>query len=171
MELRFLPNTMTTTGNGMNGYPPHNGNGVSPMVSPQSSPSPLTITPTDMQLPPLPHRRTLERSLRNFNNINHQNGGVMPNGIGDKMMDGDCGVAQVRTSSMRRSKRNNQIEQQQQQGSVPSSPRITRGSSTDLVQHKFVASPIPIRAQNAKRAARLGRAENMSNGSLNSIEV
>lgn len=93
----------------------------------------------------------------------------MPNGIGDKMMDGDCGVAQVRTSSMRRSncKRNNQGEQ----GSVPSSPRITRGSSTDLVQHKFVASPIPIRAHNAKRAARLGRAENMSNGSLNSIEV
>lgn len=167
MELRFLPNTMTTTTtNGMNGYPPHNGNGISP----QSSPSPLTITPTDMQLPPLPHRRTLERSLRNFNNINHQNGIIsMPNGISDKMMEGDCGVAQVRTSSMRRSKRNNQIEQQQ--GSVPSSPRITRGSSTDLVQQKFIASPIPIRAHNAKRGVRLGRAENMSNGSLNSIEV
>lgn len=153
----------------MNGHPPNISNGG---VSPQSSPSPLTITPTtDMQLPPLPHRRTLERSLRNFNNIS--NGGVMSNGvgIGDKiMMDGDCGVAQVRTSSMRRSKRNNQIEQQTQ-GSVPSSPRITRGSATDLVQHKFVASPIPIRAHNAKRTARLGRAENMSNGSLNSIEV
>lgn len=161
MELRFLPNTMTGNGVNCNGLPP-----------PQSTPSPITITPTDMQLPPLPHRRTLDRSLRNLNNTNHQNGGIglISNG-GDSvktMVDGDCGVAQVRTASMRRSKR----QPNQTQGSVPSSPRIIRGPSTELIQHnKYQASPVPIRAHNVKRAARLGRADNISSGSLNSIEV
>lgn len=61
-------------------------------------------------------------------------------------------------------------------GSVPGSPRIIRGPSTELLQnHKHVAaSPVPVRsAHGVKRGqqTRLGRSDNISSGSLNSIEV
>jgi hypothetical protein len=80
----------------------------------------------------------------------------------DNMMtsDGDLGIPIVRSSSIRRTRKGS--------GSVPGSPRINRGPSTELLHHN--RSPMPMRA-GVKRAARLGRAENMSSGSLNSIEV
>lgn len=118
----------------------------------------------------MPHRRTLERSMRNL----HHNGGL--DAQQKMMLDGDCGVtttvgagvgivlpAARNNSSIRRGRRGS--------GSVPGSPRVGRGPSAELLQHN--RSPMPIRAaaSGVKRAARLGRAENMSSGSLNSIEV
>ncbi|XP_039437138.1 interference hedgehog-like isoform X3 [Culex pipiens pallens] len=123
-----------------------------------------------LMLASMPHRRTLERSMRNL----HHNGGL--DAQQKMMLDGDCGVtttvgagvgivlpAARNNSSIRRGRRGS--------GSVPGSPRVGRGPSAELLQHN--RSPMPIRAaaSGVKRAARLGRAENMSSGSLNSIEV
>ncbi|XP_055544266.1 interference hedgehog-like isoform X2 [Wyeomyia smithii] len=127
-----------------------------------------------MMLASMPHRRTLERSVRNLPHGGQHNGLVDQN---QKMMlEGDCGVTTTvgagvgivlgtsrNNSSIRRGRRGS--------GSVPGSPRVGRGPSAELLQHN--RSPMPIRAATSgvKRAARLGRAENMSSGSLNSIEV
>ncbi|KAL1378727.1 hypothetical protein pipiens_003926 [Culex pipiens pipiens] len=123
-----------------------------------------------LMLASMPHRRTLERSMRNL----HHNGGL--DAQQKMMLEGDCGVtttvgagvgivlpAARNNSSIRRGRRGS--------GSVPGSPRVGRGPSAELLQHN--RSPMPIRAaaSGVKRAARLGRAENMSSGSLNSIEV
>ncbi|XP_055632499.1 interference hedgehog-like isoform X2 [Toxorhynchites rutilus septentrionalis] len=121
-----------------------------------------------LMLASMPHRRTLERSVRNLQNGLDQQ---------KMMLEGDCGVvtsavgagvgivvgARNNNSSMRRGRRGS--------GSVPGSPRVGRGPSSEMLQHN--RSPMPIRAaaSGVKRAARLGRAENMSSGSLNSIEV
>lgn len=146
--------------------------GVLGIPTNNASPPPpvLPMKPSNEILPPLPQRRTLDRSLRNLNNghIIHQNGINAPSNDNMKnMADGDCGLTQVRTSSMRRHKARNH-------GSVPGSPRIIRGPSTELLQNnKYAASPVPIRAHGVKRSqqSRLGRADNLSSGSLNSIEV
>lgn len=134
-----------------------------------------------LMLASMPHRRTLERSMRNLQQQQHNGGGGGTGGLEQKMMlDGDCGVTTTvgagvgivlgtaaaagrNNSSMRRTRRGS--------GSVPGSPRVGRGPSAELLQHN--RSPMPIRAaaSGVKRAARLGRAENMSSGSLNSIEV
>ncbi|XP_053693897.1 interference hedgehog-like [Sabethes cyaneus] len=127
-----------------------------------------------LMLASMPHRRTLERSVRNLPH------GGQHNGLVDQsqkmMLEGDCGVTTTvgagvgivlgtsrNNSSIRRGRRGS--------GSVPGSPRVGRGPSAELLQHN--RSPMPIRAaaSGVKRAARLGRAENMSSGSLNSIEV
>ncbi|XP_058455056.1 interference hedgehog-like isoform X2 [Malaya genurostris] len=125
-----------------------------------------------LMLASMPHRRTLERSVRNLQHSQH-------NGLDQSqkmMLEGDCGVTTTvgagvgivlggsrNNSSIRRGRRGS--------GSVPSSPRVGRGPSAELLQHN--RSPMPIRAaaSGVKRATRLGRAENMSSGSLNSIEV
>ncbi|XP_055607220.1 interference hedgehog-like [Uranotaenia lowii] len=142
--------------------------------------------PEHLMLASMPHRRTLERSMRNLHHGHgHGQHGVGMNGGGSvvpldqqKMMldAGDCGVTTTvgagvgivlgpsrNNSSIRRTRRGS--------GSVPGSPRVGRGPSAELLQHN--RSPMPIRAaaSGVKRAARLGRAENMSSGSLNSIEV
>lgn len=125
-----------------------------------------------MMLASMPHRRTLERSMRNLQHGQHVNGLDQQQKM---MLEGDCGVTTTvgagvgivlgsrNNSSIRRGRRGS--------GSVPGSPRVGRGPSAELLQHN--RSPMPIRAaaSGVKRAARLGRAENMSSGSLNSIEV
>ncbi|KXJ80447.1 hypothetical protein RP20_CCG024740 [Aedes albopictus] len=125
-----------------------------------------------LMLASMPHRRTLERSMRNLQHGQHVNGLDQQQKM---MLEGDCGVTTTvgagvgivlgsrNNSSIRRGRRGS--------GSVPGSPRVGRGPSAELLQHN--RSPMPIRAaaSGVKRAARLGRAENMSSGSLNSIEV
>lgn len=234
MELRFLPNTLTAASlvaQNNNCHPPLTTNAVPVMSSqqilshhqqqhnnnPKKIPQQKLIQSqsqqqhsihNDVTLPPIyPHRRTLERSLRNLQNNNHMmnglgtgagtggagvgvgigsgsgpgigNGGAGGLGGGgggggcaaiaadEKMTsDGDCGVVVANgilrnSSSMRRTRRGS--------GSVPGSPRVNRGPSSEYLQHHN-RSPMPIRA-GIKRATRLGRAENISSGSLNSIEV
>lgn len=91
----------------------------------------------------------------------------LPNGMIDStkmMLDGDCGLP--RSASIRRQPRRGS------NNSMNGSPRITRGPSSELLHHRhYQHSPMPIRS--SKRAARMGRAENIevSSGSLNSIEV
>lgn len=146
MELRFLPNSMS--------QPPT----ATPPISTPSPPLPSADI-----LPPLPHRRTLDRSYRNLNNQTIIcNGGSGGDNL-KTMADGDCGLTQVRTASMRRPPK------ARTPGSVPGSPRIIRGPSAELLQSKFAPSPVPVRVKRA--AIRLGRADNLSSGSLNSIEV
>lgn len=118
-------------------------------------PSTPAIVQQNNNCPPTPDplRRTLERSARN---IHH---------VGDsKMMspEGDLGLGRNNQSG-RRTRRTS--------GSGPGSPRIMRGGvSSELLQNR---SPMPVRAAaGMKRNNRLGgRTENMSSGSLNSIEV
>lgn len=101
------------------------------------------------------HRRTLERSLRS---IQHA--------------DGDLGISRnPPLPGSRRVRRSS--------GSGPgNSPRIIRGISSEYLQHN--RSPMPVRSAIAmgggsisgKRGNRLGnRTDNLSSGSLNSIEV
>ncbi|XP_053670237.1 interference hedgehog-like [Anopheles nili] len=127
-----------------------------------------------MMLASMPHRRTLERT------------GVRPIPNGATVAYGDPKQHQqqqqmlddsIRQSSIRRTRRGS--------GSVPGSPRIGRGPSSEFLQQQqqqgqgvtsVARSPMPMRAAGLKRSAaaaatRLGRAENMSSGSLNSIEV
>ncbi|XP_058825195.1 interference hedgehog-like isoform X2 [Topomyia yanbarensis] len=126
-----------------------------------------------LMLASMPHRRTLERSVRNLQHSQQHNGLDQSQKM---MLEGDCGVTTTvgavgvgivlgprNNSSIRRGRRGS--------GSVPGSPRVGRGPSAELLQHN--RSPMPIRAaaSGVKRATRLGRAENMSSGSLNSIEV
>lgn len=138
-----------------------------------NSNNPMTAVGQEhMMLASMPHRRTLERSMRNLQHGQHVNGLDQQQKM---MLEGDCGVTTTvgagvgivlgsrNNSSIRRGRRGS--------GSVPGSPRVGRGPSAELLQHN--RSPMPIRAaaSGVKRAARLGRAENMSSGSLNSIEV
>ncbi|XP_058171679.1 interference hedgehog-like [Anopheles ziemanni] len=131
-----------------------------------------------MMLASMPHRRTLERSVRTIPNggsgggtptMMHETGG----GGGEMPMGGH---PPGRNSSIRRTRRGS--------GSVPGSPRIGRGPSSEFLQQQqqqqpagvtvVARSPMPMRAASGVKrnaAARLGRAENMSSGSLNSIEV
>lgn len=100
------------------------------------------------------HRRTLERSTRNL-----QYAG--PVGDGNKMLHNDNGSGGgVNVSSMRRTRRTS--------GSGPGSPRVVRGVSSELLHNR---SPMPVRAHTSKRNRLGSRTENMSSGSLNSIEV
>lgn len=90
---------------------------------------------------PEAHRRTLDRSARNI----HHYDAVTPDGMPP--------------STVRRS--NGRV--------VPGSPRVMRGVSSELLSNR---SPMPSRAALAGKRGRLGsRTENMSSGSLNSIEV
>uniref|UniRef100_A0A182FQQ4 Interference hedgehog n=1 Tax=Anopheles albimanus TaxID=7167 RepID=A0A182FQQ4_ANOAL len=130
--------------------------------------------PEHLMLISLPHRRTLERGVR----TNIPNGGSTSSGGGEQKMhhegsdtSGGVVMGPARNSSMRRTRRGS--------GSVPGSPRIGRGPSSEFLQQQqqgggvtVARSPMPIRAAGGgvKRGARLGRAENMSSGSLNSIE-
>ncbi|XP_037051243.1 interference hedgehog isoform X1 [Bradysia coprophila] len=98
------------------------------------------------------HRRTLERSTRNLQYA----GGTAGDGT-NKMLHNDNGV---NASSMRRTRRTS--------GSGPGSPRVVRGVSSELLHNR---SPMPVRAHNSKRNRLGSRTENMSSGSLNSIEV
>ncbi|XP_065082320.1 interference hedgehog-like isoform X2 [Ochlerotatus camptorhynchus] len=138
-----------------------------------NSANPMTAVGQEhLMLASMPHRRTLERSMRNLQHGQHVNGLDQQQKM---MLEGDCGVTTTvgagvgivlgsrNNSSIRRGRRGS--------GSVPGSPRVGRGPSAELLQHN--RSPMPIRAaaSGVKRAARLGRAENMSSGSLNSIEV
>ncbi|XP_049288252.1 interference hedgehog-like isoform X2 [Anopheles funestus] len=124
-----------------------------------------------MMLASMPHRRTLERTaVRPI-----PNGATMAYGIDPKLMLDGQTVPDCRQSSIRRTRRGS--------GSVPGSPRIGRGPSSEFLQQQqqqqpgvtVARSPMPMRAAGMKRSAaaatRLGRAENMSSGSLNSIEV
>ncbi|XP_052863109.1 interference hedgehog-like [Anopheles cruzii] len=136
-----------------------------PMVLGQQQPHP---PPEHLMLMSLPHRRTLERGVRTM-----ANGGTQ---YDQKMMleaEGGGGPP-ARNSSIRRARRGS--------GSVPGSPRIGRGPSSELLHQQqgggsvtVTRSPMPMRAaagvKRGAAAARLGRAENMSSGSLNSIEV
>lgn len=103
------------------------------------------------------HRRTLERSTRNL-----QYAGPVASGDGtnNKILHNDNGSGGgVNVSSMRRTRR----------GSAgPGSPRVVRGVSSELLHNR---SPMPVRAHNSKRNRLGSRTENMSSGSLNSIEV
>lgn len=174
MELRFLPHSLDIPG-----PPPSTNNNCCDPLSSQSDKkmSNSLVIPTNhpslhqqsaltSQLPPLaPHRRTLERNIRNnhhnqqLNQHAHTNGGMLTDAA-----NGNVGIPVVRNSSIRR---------QPRRGSNNSngSPRIMRGPSSELLQHHHQRSPMPIRANNGKPRSRLGRAENMSSGSLNSIEV
>uniref|UniRef100_A0A182ULJ4 Uncharacterized protein n=1 Tax=Anopheles melas TaxID=34690 RepID=A0A182ULJ4_9DIPT len=116
----------------------------------------------------MPHRRTLERTaVRPI-----PNGATMAYGVDPKLLlDGGQPTVDCRQSSIRRTRRGS--------GSVPGSPRIGRGPSSEFLQQQqqqqgvtVARSPMPMRAAGMKRSAatRLGRAENMSSGSLNSIE-
>ncbi|XP_058055756.1 interference hedgehog-like [Anopheles bellator] len=136
-----------------------------PMVLAQPHP------PEHLMLMSLPHRRTLERGVRTVAN------GTVATMYDQKMMlgepEGPTSGAPARNSSIRRARRGS--------GSVPGSPRIGRGPSSELLQQQqgpgggVARSPMPMRAaagvKRGAAAARLGRAENMSSGSLNSIEV
>ncbi|XP_050068300.1 interference hedgehog-like [Anopheles maculipalpis] len=127
-----------------------------------------------MMLASMPHRRTLERTaVRPI-----PNGATLAYGIDPKLMLDGQPAPDGRQSSIRRARRGS--------GSVPGSPRIGRGPSSEFLQQQqqqqqqqsgvtVARSPMPMRAAGMKRstaaATRLGRAENMSSGSLNSIEV
>ncbi|XP_040155548.1 interference hedgehog-like isoform X4 [Anopheles arabiensis] len=122
-----------------------------------------------LMLASMPHRRTLERTaVRPI-----PNGATMAYGVDPKLLlDGGQPPVDCRQSSIRRTRRGS--------GSVPGSPRIGRGPSSEFLQQQqqqqgvtVARSPMPMRAAGMKRpgATRLGRAENMSSGSLNSIEV
>uniref|UniRef100_A0A182K3H9 Interference hedgehog n=1 Tax=Anopheles christyi TaxID=43041 RepID=A0A182K3H9_9DIPT len=128
-----------------------------------------------LMLASMPHRRTLERTaVRPI-----PNGATIAYGVDPKLMlDGGqptVVVPDCRQSSIRRTRRGS--------GSVPGSPRIGRGPSNEFLQQQqqqqqqqgvtVARSPMPMRATGMKRSAatRLGRAENMSSGSLNSIET
>ncbi|XP_035897356.1 interference hedgehog-like isoform X1 [Anopheles stephensi] len=124
-----------------------------------------------MMLASMPHRRTLERTaVRPI-----PNGATIAYGIDPKLMLDGQAAPDCRQSSIRRTRRGS--------GSVPGSPRIGRGPSSEFLQQQqqqqsgvtVARSPMPMRAAGMKRSAaaatRLGRAENMSSGSLNSIEV
>lgn len=103
------------------------------------------------------HRRTLERSTRNLQYAGGGGGGGVPDGGTNKMLPNDngSGGGGVNVSSMRRTR------------GPPGSPRVVRGVSSELLQNR---SPMPVRAHSKRN--RLGsRTENMSSGSLNSIEV
>uniref|UniRef100_A0A182X0D9 Interference hedgehog n=1 Tax=Anopheles quadriannulatus TaxID=34691 RepID=A0A182X0D9_ANOQN len=122
-----------------------------------------------LMLASMPHRRTLERTaVRPI-----PNGATMAYGVDPKLLlDGGQPPVDCRQSSIRRTRRGS--------GSVPGSPRIGRGPSSEFLQQQqqqqqgvtVARSPMPMRAAGMKRSAatRLGRAENMSSGSLNSIE-
>ena len=124
----------------------------------------------NQQLPPMgPHRRTLERNIRNNQQINQHN---HSNGMLDStkmMIDGDCGIIGipvVRNPSIRRTPRRGS------NNSVNGSPRIMR--NTDLHHHQqHQRSPMPIRANGKQR--RMGGRNDLdieqSSCSLNSIEV
>lgn len=100
------------------------------------------------------HRRTLERSTRNL-----QYAGPAGDGT-NKMQQNDSGGG-VNVSSMRRTRRTS--------GSAgPGSPRVVRGVSSELLHNR---SPMPVRAHTSKRNRLGSRTDNMSSGSLNSIEV
>lgn len=159
MELRFLPSSLA----GASATQQHNNN-CEPIG--------------------LDHRRTLERSIRHINQHGlptvphpptYANGTlIIDNGMGST---GDIGITQQtdltnRAPSLRRTPRRTT-------GSgipVPNSPRFMRsGISNDMLQHSQ-RSPIPSRVAAAAAVAgkrnRLGRMnDNISSGSLNSIEV
>lgn len=106
------------------------------------------------------HRRTLERSTRNLQ--------YLPGPAGDggnKVLHNDngSGGGGVNVSSMRRTRRTSGSG-----GGGPGSPRVVRGVSSELLHNR---SPMPVRAHTSKRNRLGSRTENMSSGSLNSIEV
>lgn len=107
--------------------------------------------PSDVQQ----HRRTLERTIQYAGPAS---------GVGDgtnKILHTDNGSGgAVNVSSMRRTRRTS--------GSGPGSPRVVRGVSSELLHNR---SPMPVRAHTSKRNRLGSRTENMSSGSLNSIEV
>ncbi|KAJ6636752.1 Interference hedgehog [Pseudolycoriella hygida] len=96
-------------------------------------------------------RRTLERSTRNLQY-------VAPATDGNKMPQTDNGGG-VNVSSIRKTRRTS---------GGPGSPRVVRGVSSELLHNR---SPMPVRAHTSKRNRLGSRTENMSSGSLNSIEV
>ncbi len=104
------------------------------------------------------HRRTLERSTRNL-----QYAGPAGDGTNKMLQHNDNGVGGggggVNVSSMRRTRRGS---------GGPGSPRVVRGVSSELLHNR---SPMPVRAHTSKRNRLGSRTENMSSGSLNSIEV
>lgn len=143
MELRFLPTQ-------------HQPQSQQPQPQQIQNNNCNTITTPD------PHRRSLERGLRQLHQVDpkmmlqdgimneHGRSGVGGGGGGNS---GGAAVRRTRRTS----------------GSG-GSPRIIRGVSSELLQHN--RSPLPVRTTGHKRGNRLGnRTENMSSGSLNSIEV
>lgn len=103
------------------------------------------------------HRRTLERSTRNLQYTGPAGDGT------NKMLQNDngSGGGGGGVSSMRRTRRTS--------GSAgPGSPRVVRGVSSELLHNR---SPMPVRAHTSKRNRLGSRTDNMSSGSLNSIEV
>lgn len=147
MELRFLP----TTGSGVNGGGAGGGGGDH-----QTNPGGMMHTTSGIgggmhpinnsSSTPDPHRRTLERSHRNIVE------GTGVSGAGSRRTRRSSGSGTGGGGGM----------------TVPGSPRIMRGVSSEYIQHN--RSPMPVRT--SKRGNRLGtRTENMSSGSLNSIEV
>ncbi|XP_055840511.1 interference hedgehog [Episyrphus balteatus] len=137
--------------------PPHqNNNHHPPTMHYQPPPSPLTPS---MEV----HRRTLERSARNLHYTQPGGGGVSPH---DSAMNID-GLP-TRIPSLRRTRRTSGSTNNNNGGVgipiVPGSPRVQR-------------SPMPNRGGQGtgggmKKRNRLGsHTENMSSGSLNSIEV
>ena len=112
------------------------------------------------------HRRTLDRSQRNLAHHHYSPSPIMANY--DTTMPSD--VQPTRIPSLRRTRRspshnnnnsnNNNNNNINNNGGIPGSPRIPR-------------SPITVRAQPAvvKRSRMGSHNENMSSGSLNSIEV
>uniref|UniRef100_A0A182VZ42 Interference hedgehog n=1 Tax=Anopheles minimus TaxID=112268 RepID=A0A182VZ42_9DIPT len=170
MELRFLPNTLVE-GDQQQQQPPR------PVTNPieggwrrKKRNATQQQQQEQMMLASMPHRRTLERTgVRPI-----PNGATIAYGIDPKLMLDGQTAPDCRQSSIRRTRRGS--------GSVPGSPRIGRGPSSEFLQQQqqqqpgvtVARSPMPMRAAGMKRSAaaatRLGRAENMSSGSLNSIE-
>lgn len=150
MELRFLP----TTGSNVNGG---DGRGDSGSVGigvggggdhQTNIGSGMHSIINNSNSTPDPHRRTLERSHRNI--VEGVVVGV--GGTGSRRTRRSSGSGAGGGGGM----------------NVPGSPRIMRGVSSEYIQHN--RSPMPVRT--SKRGNRLGtRTENMSSGSLNSIEV
>ena len=205
MELRFLPNTLTSavSAAGTQQQQHHRHNHHHHQQPPQP-PQKHNIHHNNLHLQQQQqnnnfqqqaptsdfHRRTLDRSTRNIqyspavagvaasspvsaSSTNSGSGSgcgidkMLTQGAVDSiLMNGLPTISDVgHVSSMRRTRRTS--------GSggppPPGSPRVVRGVSSELLNHN--RSPMPSRAITGKRNRLGSRTENMSSGSLNSIEV
>lgn len=192
MELRFLPSSLAPTVTSMqqhshhpqqqqqqqqqishHHHPHHQSTPPLPHPQLQHKPPPQNNNFQPTQTPPPiinndPHRRTLERSTRNIHYAGIGLPGIGGNGGDMKMLNSSDGfingidVSANRVSSVRRTRRTSGS------ASGPGSPRVVRGVSSELLHNR---SPMPSRAITGKRNRLGSRTENMSSGSLNSIEV
>lgn len=147
MELRFLPNSLASVQQQQQNHQQHqqqqqqNNNS---MTSPASILSPSTNNVNNELL----HRRTLDRSNRNLQYLHTSNDLINKSSIMHNNLDGTDDIGRV--TSMRRTRR-------------AGGGGVGGGGGTELLHNR---SPMP-----GKRNRLGSRTENMSSGSLNSIEV